>query len=44
MMAMVGVIKVGTGANLDNVKQMSQNYKKAFVMNKDRLDKYLSEL
>ena len=44
MMAMVGVIKVGTGTNLDNVKQMSQNYKKAFVMNKDRLDKYLSEL
>lgn len=44
MMAMVGVIKVGSATNLDKIKQNSQNYKRAFVMNKDRLDKYLSEL
>ena len=44
MMAMVGVIKVGSSNNIDNIKQKSQLYKKAFVMNQDRLDKYLSDL
>ena len=41
MMAMVGVIKVGSLGNIDDIKQKSQIYKKAFVMNQDRLDKYL---
>ena len=44
MMAMVGVIKVGSSNNIDDIKQKSQLYKKAFVMNQDRLDKYLSDL
>ena len=44
MMAMVGVIKVGAGNNINDIKKNSQNYKRAFVMNKDRLDKYLSQL
>ena len=44
MMAMVGVIKVGNANNLDNIKQKAQNYSRAFVMNKDRLDKYLAEM
>ena len=44
MMAMVGVIKVGNANNLDDIKFKSQQYKKAFVMNKQRLDNYLSEL
>jgi pseudoazurin len=44
MMAMVGVIKVGSANNIDDVKKESLHYKKTFVMNQDRLDKYLSEL
>ncbi len=44
MMAMVGVIKVGNANNLDDIKQKSNAYKRSFVMNKDRLDKYLSEM
>ena len=44
MMAMVGVIKVGNANNLDDIKQKLNAYKRSFVMNKDRLDKYLSEL
>ena len=44
VMAMVGVIKVGNANNLDDIKQKSNAYKRSFVMNKDRLDKYLSEL
>ena len=44
MMAMIGVIKVGSLGNIDDIKQKSQLYKKAFVMNQDRLDKYLSDM
>lgn len=44
MMAMVGVIKVGSANNIDDIKEQSQHYEKAFVMNKDRLDKYLAEI
>ena len=44
MMAMVGVIKVGNATNLDAIKQQSANVKSAFVMNQDRLDKYLAEM
>ncbi len=44
MMAMVGVIKVESSANLEQVKQQAQSYKKTFLMNQERLDKYLSEI
>ena len=44
MMAMVGVIKVGNANNLEDIKQKANGYKRAFVMNKDRLDKYLSDM
>ena len=44
MMAMVGVIKVGSPTNLDAIKQEAVKVKSAFVMNNDRLDKYLAEL
>ena len=44
MMAMIGVIKVGSSGNIDDIKQKGQSYKKAFVMNHDRLDKYLSDM
>jgi pseudoazurin len=44
MMAMVGVIKVGNTNNLDAVKQEAVKVKSTFVMNKDRLDKYLADM
>jgi pseudoazurin len=44
MMAMVGVIKVGAATNLAAVKQKAETQKKAFVMNKERLTAYLSNL
>ena len=44
MMAMVGVIKVGNATVDDATKRFAGQYGKSFVMNKDRLDKYLSEL
>ena len=44
MMAMVGVIKVGSAINKDDIVQKGQSYKQAFVMNQDRLDKYLAEM
>ena len=44
MMAMIGVIKVGSSDNIDDIKQKGQSYKKAFVMNHNRLDKYLSDM
>ena len=44
MMAMVGVIKVGASGNIDDIKQKSLQYKKAFVMNQNRLDNYLESL
>jgi pseudoazurin len=44
MMAMVGVIKVGNANNLDVVRKEALIVKSAFVMNQDRLDKYLAEL
>ena len=44
MMAMVGVIKVGSAVNIDDIKQKSNQYKKAFVMNQERLDSYISNL
>jgi len=44
MMAMVGVIKVGTPINLEKVKEKAESQKQLFVMNKERLSGYLSEL
>ena len=44
MMAMVGVIKVGTPTNLEQVKEKAESQKQLFVMNKERLSGYLSEL
>lgn len=44
MMAMVGVIKVESNANLAQVKQKAESYKKTFLMNQERLDNYLSTI
>ena len=44
MMAMVGVIKVGAATNLAAVKQKAETQQQAFVMNKERLTAYLSNL
>ena len=44
MMAMVGVIKVGNASVDEATKLFADQYKSKFVMNQDRLDKYLSEL
>ena len=44
MMAMVGVIKVGTSSNLGQVKQKAAEFKKTFLMNQERLDNYLSRI
>ena len=44
MMAMVGVIKVGLPINLEQVKEKAESQKQLFVMNKERLSGYLSDL
>jgi hypothetical protein len=44
MMAMVGVIKVGAPTNLEQIKEKAESQKQLFVMNKERLSGYLSEL
>ena len=44
MMAMVGVIKVGSPSNLEIIKGKAEDQKKAFVMNKERLTNYLLEI
>lgn len=45
VMAMVGVVQVGDNkANLDDVKKTADTLKSTFVMNKDRLDKYLEQV
>ncbi|MBO9668029.1 MAG: pseudoazurin [Bdellovibrio sp.] len=43
-MAMIGVIQVGKPTNLDDVKKSGQELAKKFVMQKERLDKYLSQV
>lgn len=43
-MAMVGVIQVGAPKNLDDAKKGAAGLAKSFVMNKDRLDKYLAQV
>ena len=40
----VGVIKVESSANLEQVKQKAESYKKTFLMNQERLDNYLSQI
>jgi pseudoazurin len=44
MMAMVGVIKVGSGSNLESIKAAAIDKKAAFMMAQDRLDGYLNQL
>jgi pseudoazurin len=45
MMAMVGIIEVGENqSNLESAKATAKKIKAAFVMNQERLDKYLSQL
>ena len=44
MMAMVGVIKVGSGSNLEAVKAAAIDKKAAFMMAQDRLEGYLNQL
>jgi hypothetical protein len=38
MMAMVGVIQVGDATNINEIKQGTENLKKNFIMNTERLD------
>ena len=44
MMAMVGVIKVGSGSNLEAIKTVAIDKKAVFMMAQDRLDVYLNQL
>ena len=44
VMAMVGVIKVGDVATSDAAKEVATKLSSTFVMNKDRLEKYMSSL
>ena len=44
MMAMIGVIHVGEAVNINEVKAAASSLKSTFVMNSDRIDKYLSQL
>ena len=44
MMAMIGVIQVGEAVNINEVKAAATSLKSTFVMNSDRIDKYLSQL
>ena len=44
MMAMVGVIKVGSGSNLEAIKTVAIDKKADFMMAQDRLDSYLNQL
>ena len=44
MMAMVGVIKVGSGSNLEAIKAAAIDKKAAFMMAQDRLDGYINQL
>lgn len=43
IMAMVGVVVAGQPANLDAVQANASSLTSKFVMNKDRLDKYLAQ-
>ncbi len=43
VMAMVGLIKVGDDPVSDKAKEAAKELAKTFVMNKDRMEKYLAE-
>jgi pseudoazurin len=43
-MAMIGVIQVGQPVNLEEVKKAGKELLPKFAMNKERLDKYLSQV
>ncbi len=43
-MAMVGVIQVGKASNLADAQKASKELATKFVMNKDRLDKYMAKV
>ena len=43
-MAMVGVIQVGNPPNLKEAQDKAKELAKTFAMNKDRLDKYLTQV
>lgn len=44
VMAMAGVIQVGKAANLDDARKQADTLSKSFVMNKDRLVKYMAQV
>lgn len=44
IMAMVGVLVAGKPSNLEALKEKSKALSAKFVMNKDRLDKYLAQV
>ena len=44
VMAMVGVIQVGNATNLDQAKAAADKLTAGFVMNKDRLTKYMAQV
>lgn len=43
-MAMVGLIQVGKASNLEEVKTAAKEMTPKFAVNKDRLDKYLTQI
>lgn len=44
VMAMVGVIQVGKAVNLAEAQQQADSMSKGFVLNKDRLSKYMAQV
>ena len=44
MMAMVGVIQVGKATNLADAQKQADSLSKSFVLNKDRLAKYMVQV
>jgi pseudoazurin len=44
MMGMAGIIQVSSPKNLKESKEYFKNFKNTFIMNKDRLDKFLNEI
>lgn len=44
VMAMAGVIQVGKAINLDEARKQADLLAKSFVMNKDRLAKYMAQV
>jgi pseudoazurin len=44
IMGMVGVIQVGSASNLEQAKKAWQTIKPTLVMNKERMDEYLSKV